>query len=370
VTPRQRLETVFRGGTPDRVPVTLYEFSGLDDHRPRDDAGYAELIAMQREFGETFVHVGVDLGLGLGDPNVVLEGGGDLTQPAQRTTTVATPAGDLTGVSRREAGCITWWQVKPLIESPDDCRKWLSLPDPPCDPDPAAVIDAQQKLGDDGVVLVGPGDAVGLVAGLFHFDQFVMTLLDDEVLILEMLSRTAARLERGLRALCPLIDGACIRFWGPEYAASPLLNPHRYFEKLVVDFDREAFRIVNDSGNFSVLHAHGHLADILDGIAELSPAVLEPLEVLPAATADVTMGELKRRIGSKVCLFGGIEASELELLSPERIDARIKEIIADGAPGGGFGLLPTSAPIEIPLSRRVVDNYRAYFRAAHAYGAY
>ena len=133
-----------------------------------------------------------------------------------------------------------------------------------------------------------------------------------------------------------------MRFWGPEYAGAPLLNPHKHFGKLVVDFDREPIRIVNESGNFSVLHCHGHLADIMDGIAELSPTALEPLEVLPARTADVTMTRLKQRLGDRMCLMGGLQAGELELLPPGQIDARVREVIEAGAAGGGFVLLPTT----------------------------
>ena len=106
---------------------------------------------------------------------------------------------------------------------------------------------------------------------------------------------------------------------------APLLDPHRYFEKLVVDFDREAFRIVNESGNFSVLHCHGHLRDILDPIAELSPSAVEPLEVLPAVTADVSMEEIKRRLGAETCLMGGIPLVIMHRFSPSQFWQTVKD---------------------------------------------
>jgi len=362
--------TVLRGGTPDRVPVTAYEFSRFDSRRPLSDPGYAAIAEMQRKWGETFRPANVDFGTGLGDPNVVAEGSGDLRAPEQRRVTLPTPAGDLTGISRREPGTITWWTVKPLLETGEDCRKWLSLPDRPVRPDVGAVLAAQEEVGEEGLVLLGPGDALGVVCGMFRFEGFITTLLDDEGLILEMLRRVAARLNDGLRHLCRRVRDVCIRFWGPEYAAAPLLDPKAYFPRLVVDMDREAFEIVNASGNFSVLHCHGRLGGVLDGIAELSPTMLEPLEVLPASTADVTLGELKARLGGSTCLFGGVQAAELERLAPDALRARLREVIEAGMPGGRFGLLPTSAPIEYPLSRRVVDAYRVFFQAAHEFGTY
>jgi uroporphyrinogen decarboxylase len=246
----------------------------------------------------------------------------------------------------------------------------MSLRPTPVAPDVRPVLDLQRRLGEDGLVILGPGDALGLVCGMFHFDDFVAALLEDEGLILEMLRAVSERLNEGLRKVCSQVTGVCVRFWGPEYAGAPLLNPHRYFGKLVVEFDREAVRIVNESGNFSVVHCHGRLADILDGIAELRATALEPLEVLPAATADVTIEQVKRRLGDRMCLMGGIQAAELELLSPEGVAARVREILEAAAPGGGFILLPTSAPIEYPLSPRLVENYRAYFQAAHDHGRY
>lgn len=370
MTPKERLMAAMRGGKSDRVGVTLYEFSHLDDNRPRAEAGYAGLIRMQREMGETFAHCGVDFGTAVADPNSVTQAVASSADSELRTVTISTPKGNLTSVSRRDPGNLTWWQVKPLLASAEDCRKWLSLRPEPARPDVQPIKDMQRRLGEEGLVILGPGDALGLVCGMFHFDGFAMLLVEDEGLIGAMLEAMAERLNDGLRKICSQVQGVCVRFWGPEYAGAPLLNPHEYFEKLVTRYDREAIEIVNESGNFSVLHCHGRLADLLDQIAELAPTALEPLEVLPAVTADVTMEEVTRRLGGKMCLMGGIQARELELLTPEQIDRRVKEILEVAGPAGRFVLLPTSAPIECPLSARLTENCRAYFQAARKYGRY
>jgi hypothetical protein len=54
---------------------------------------------------------------------------------------------------------------------------------------------------------------------------------------------------------------------------------------------------------------------------------------------------LKQKLGGRMCLAGGMQAVE------------------------GLILLPTSAPLEIPLSAHIVENYRAMFEAAAAYPA-
>lgn len=370
MTSRQRLLTALRRGTPDRVPVTAYEFSHLNDTRPRDEPGYAALIKLQRELGETFVFHYADFGLGVGESEVLTEGPADLDKPQRRTVTLHTPKGDLVAISRRDPGNITWWQIKAFCATPEDCRKWLSCPTRPFTPDVSGVLRIQRELGEEGLPVVGCGDVLIHVCGLFHYDDFALTLLDDEGLILAMMDAVHERLARGLRAVAPLLKDVCFRLAGPEYAGAPLLNPRRHFPKLVVDYCRDLIPIINDSGNYSLIHCHGLLRDLLDYFIELAPTALEPLEVLPAGTADVTMAELKARLGGRMCLMGGIQANELEHLPLTELDARLREVIATAAAGGGYVMLPTSAPIEYPLHPRLVERYRMYFEAAHKYGRY
>ncbi len=365
MTPRQRLLTALGGGTPDRIPVTLYEFSHFDDRRPADDANYTALRDMQRQLGECIVHVGVDIGTSMQDQNVVTQGSERFDESQTSTATIATPEGPLTTVLRRDAGNITWWRVKPWLESPEDCRKWLSLQSQQVDPDPTPILQMQEKVGEQGLVWYGPGDALGLICGMFHFDAFAMTLMEDEGLILEMLGVMSERINRGLKKLCAKVRNVGIRFWGPEYAGAPLLNPRKYFEKLVTRFDAEPIRIIKESGNFAIIHCHGNMAELLDYLLDLAPTALEPLEVLPASTANVTMRQVKEKLGSKMCLMGGIQASELELLQPDALARRMREILNVATPGGGFVMLPTSAPFEYPLRPEVVENYRVYFQAVH-----
>ena len=299
MTPRDRLLAHLRGRPADRIGATLYEFSHLDGRRPLDDPGYAALAEMQRAKGEVFHSVALDAGTGAGDPNIVTEGEADPGASQQRMVTLDTPLGPLRSVSRRDAGNLTWWRIEPLLKTAEDCRRWLSLPEPTGRPDPAAARAARQRVGKAGVVLFGPGDPLGIVCGMFSYDDFAMILLEDEGVILEMLRRVHERLCKGLRVLCAGVTDLCVRFWGPEYAGAPLLNPHVYFPKLVTDFLREPIAIVNGSGNFSVMHIHGRLAELLDYVEELGPTALEPLEIGPATTANVSAERLAERLDRK-----------------------------------------------------------------------
>ncbi len=371
MTSRERIKTALEGSAADRVPVSLYELTHLaEDSWYLDEPTYAPLLDMQRQGGDSFVMTDVPVAPLTNDPDAVSRESETVEESAVITTTLQTPKGGLTEVRRRDPSIATSWLIEPYLKTPDDVRKFLSIPVEPFEPDMSALESAVTRAGDEGMVLVNCGDPIGHVLGLFHYVGFLMMLMEHEGLVLELLRVTSERMRCGLGHVCRAVEQVAFRFWGPEYAAAPLVNPKVYFPKLVVDFTGPLVEMVNASGNYSVIHSHGRLDDILEMIADMNPHALEPLEVLPASTADVTMADVKRRIGDRLCLMGGIQANELENETPDYIEARVKDILDAAKPGGGFVLIPTSTPIGIPLDERIVRNYQAYFEAARKYGLY
>jgi uroporphyrinogen-III decarboxylase len=167
-------------------------------------------------------------------------------------------------------------------------------------------------------------------------------------------------------ALCQQIQGAFFRIAGPEYVGVPLMAPH-YFRELVVPYDRELVQIVRRSGNLTGLHMHGRLRHHLADIAAIRPHALEPIECLPFATADVTLAEVKDRIGDQVCLMGNIQEAALDLGTPQEVEVHVQRAIEEGAGGGGFILMPTDVAFT-PLTERKAENLKAFLRAGHRFG--
>jgi len=370
VTTRQRVIATLEGAQPDRVPVTLYEMSDLSlGAWYLDEPSALPLLEAQRQLGDSIVMTGLNMLKWIDDPYVVRSSSemvGDSTIIRQ---TISTPCGDLTGVYRKDPHLATTWQVKAFVESAEDARKFLSIPIEPHHVDLAQLRRQIAHAGENAFVEVSLGDTLGYVVSLFHYDGFALMLADDEGLIMEMMRVTHETLRSSLSQVCSQVGGVGFRFWGPEYAGPSLLHP-RYFQKLVVDFLEELIRMVRDSGNYAILHAHGKLARILEMIEALGPHALEPLEVLPANTADVSMAYLKERLGGKIALWGGMQCSELDTQTPEYIDARVRELMTQAKPGGGYLLLPTGGPIELPIPATTAANYRAYFEAGRKYGGY
>ena len=177
-------------------------------------------------------------------------------------------------------------------------------------------------------------------------------------------------LDRASRYLGDLVDAlgaefqdACFRFWGPEYCGAPLMNPHTHFRDLVVDRVRPLVDRVHASGNLAVLHCHGRLDALLEPILDTGCDVLEPLELLPVSTADVTLAEVRRRVGDRMCLAGGMQAIDLDTGTPALVRQRVGRIVEEAGMTGVI-VLPTSTPLQVPLPPAIAANYEAMFEAA------
>jgi len=163
------------------------------------------------------------------------------------------------------------------------------------------------------------------------------------------------------------VGDVIFRICGPEYATPPYLSPE-YFRKYVTVYLREICGAVREAGGFARVHSHGKIARILDQIVAAAAEGLDPIE--PPPDGDIEMGEVKKLYGEKLCLFGNIELKELEHSSRERVDSLVRKAMREAKNGGGFVLMPTAAPINVPLSRKTEDNYLQYIESGLKYGSY
>ena len=371
MTSRERLLTALRRGVPDRVPVTIYEHAPHGDGWANVEPSYAPMLELERRYGDSFVRAPIDVQVLLGDPNSV-RGQDETTADGSlvKTNVIETPQGQLRWVTRRDPSQMTWWQVEPLIKSDEDIERVLAMPDGPNTVDAQKLQAFEQKVGQDGVLLFSLGDAVGHVVGLFDFEDFVLRAYTDDGPIRALLDKAQQQVLRAIDAIGAVVKNTAIRLWGPEYCGAPLMNPKVYFPKYVLDFDKEAARRIHATGNFSVIHCHGRLNAIIEMIAEIGADALEPIETLPITTADVTLADVKRRIGRRMCLMGAVQALTLEQGTPEQVRQEVRAAIEAAAPGGGFVLLPTAAPFSIPLPASTLANIEAMYNAAHEFGRY
>jgi uroporphyrinogen decarboxylase len=81
----------------------------------------------------------------------------------------------------------------------------------------------------------------------------------------------------------------------------------------------------------------------------------------------VPLAEVKRRVGDRTCIIGNVQIGDVIGGERETVDARVREAVRDGAPGGGFILSITASPYEEELSAHSLENYRQLIRSGRAY---
>ncbi len=68
--------------------------------------------------------------------------------------------------------------------------------------------------------------------------------------------------------------------------------------------------------------------------------------------------------------MGNVELADLENRSPGEIRQIVKTCMDQAKAGGRYVLMPTAAPINVPLSAKTEANYLAYLEAGCEYGGY
>jgi uroporphyrinogen decarboxylase len=75
---------------------------------------------------------------------------------------------------------------------------------------------------------------------------------------------------------------------------------------------------------------------------------------------------VKKQFGDRICLIGNVSNELLRSASTDEIEARVRELLRDVAPGGGFCL---GSGNSVPAWAKF-DNYMAMRDATLRYGSY
>ncbi|MBO3808025.1 MAG: hypothetical protein FGF50_00250 [Candidatus Brockarchaeota archaeon] len=112
-----------------------------------------------------------------------------------------------------------------------------------------------------------------------------------------------------------------------------------------------------------ILHSDGNVTPLMEDIVKAGFDGLQSLQ--PNAGVDIV--EIKKRWGSSLCLMGNVDLDYLlPLGKPEDVEAEVKRLMREVAPGGGYILSTTNV-----LTRYVPpENALAMYRAAEKYGKY
>ena len=110
-----------------------------------------------------------------------------------------------------------------------------------------------------------------------------------------------------------------------------LLSP-RVLRRLVLPALRKAVARVRRGGVPVIYHSDGNIRPVLPDIAALGVDGLHPLQ----ASAGMGIGEVKRRHGAHLVLWGNLELEAHPPPCPGELVHRAARLVREAAPGGGF----------------------------------
>jgi len=82
-----------------------------------------------------------------------------------------------------------------------------------------------------------------------------------------------------------------------------------------------------------MMHSDGDLSAIMDELIDMELDAIQPID--PSC---MDMAKVKKQWGERICLIGNVSNELLRSASTAQIEARVKELLRDAAPGGGFAL--------------------------------
>jgi len=378
-TSRRRLLAALSGGTPDRVPINTYGLAGrnsLDWYNQQPS--YRRLMDSIRAHTDCITNWNPRPATNrytceerflCSDFPVEIESRTDTVEQFERTTRIChTPKGDLCSVKQSTADVYTTWQVEHWCKSLADVDKALSVPYQPANYDASDFGRVRAELGEHGLVMGSVGDPAYLAADLLSFQDCLMWAFQETDHFAHTVAVIAERVIENLRRQldCCVLD--CYRIVGPEYFTPPYLPP-AMFQRFVLPHVTEMTRLIHSRGGKVRLHCHGKIGRVLDLILDTGCDGIDPCE--PPPDGDISLDEVKRRCQARgVSIWGNLELKLLENGTPNQVRTEVRRVMTQAKDGGGFVLMPTAAPITLPLSPVTEANYLAFIDAGLEFGQY
>ena len=363
MTSRERiLNCIYRRPT-DRTPISLYELCGFDeDSWAYKEPSYAKLMRVIRE--ETDCILMADPGYI--DKQTTMHSSSERTGVSLITDTEwVTPRGTFHRRIRQDDNIITTWTLEPFLKSQEDVEKLLSFDWDPPEVEMAYFQEKKKRLGDNGVMMMTLSDPVCQAAELMGMDEFLVLAISEPDFMTCFLDMLYERQLETLKRICRQdVQDVIFRICGPEYCTPPYLPP-RLFTRYVTRYIKEYCAVIHAAGGISRVHSHGKVRLVLDDIVETGAMCVDPLEAPP--DGDIGLAEVKEKYGDSLILFGNIQLKDLENKTREEVCEITRQAMTDGAPGGGFILMPTATPINIPLRPETERNILAMIETAHVF---
>lgn len=274
-----------------------------------------------------------------------------------RLTEIITPSGTLRGVTRLghyDADKVVEYMIKDLEEDIDKLRYYFSI-----DHDKRTVNmakRAKERLGDNGIL----EGHIGYDLNMDYQYRFkVMHLQPD--LYEEYVKMGHESQMFATRVFLEKAEPDTITGGG---GFDLQLMREELYDRFVDPYIRELYRLILEHGAYPNWHQDGPGVKYLEKIRDTGTKILECMDMPPLG--DIYMAEAKKRIGDDVCFLGNVDLMTIFQGTPKEVEALIKYVVEEGAPGGGLiASTGDSPPYGTPLI-----NVQTLVKTAKKFGRY
>lgn len=222
--------------------------------------------------------------------------------------------------------------------------------------------EAEQLLPENFRAVVALGKVFNLGWWLMGFDTYAYALVDQPALV-ERLHAKVAEVQGWVveRALTYRCTGMIWHADDVAYRTGLMVSP-KILRKYVFPVYRRLNQMCHERDVLTVFHSDGDVSRVIDDVVDADFDILNPIE--PVA---MDIRALKTQVKGRLGLIGNVDLSyTLTRGTQGEVEAEVRELIRDVAPGGGYALASAnSIPEYVPW-----ENFVAMHTAWLKYGRY
>lgn len=371
MTSKERLTAVLSGKLPDRVPISTYELCGYNsasfENREESYRRLMDFIRANTDSLTMWNPPGTERQVKSAFAAQMDEECWDEEEYHVIRTVLHTPSRDLTAVSKFCDNVKTVWNVERFCKDTADVDALMALPYEPVTYTRGDYDRILAELGDHGIVMASLADPVCTAMEIMEFGEATVWALTEPEHFKATLDELQRRNMQNLRNMLDVCPVDLYRICGPEYVTPPYLPP-ACFEEYVYPYLCEMVDLIHSYGKKVRIHSHGRIGRVLDMILDTGTDAIDPCEAPP--DGDILLSEVKKKAAGRAAVFGNLQLKLLENAQEAEVREEVRRCMEAAKEGGGYVIMPTASPINLPLSPKTERNYFAFIDEALRLGQY
>ena len=210
-------------------------------------------------------------------------------------------------------------------------------------------------------VIANSGKIFTLAWMLMGFNNFATKLIMDEQFVSDVFDKVA---HIQLNLLDKIFDipyvGAVWIVDDLAFGTGPIISPQAYRDH-VFPWYKKIAKKCHENDVLLFQHSDGDLSLLMEDIIDIGSDLLHPID--PTC---MSMREVKKKYGDRLAFAGNVSNELLRSATTDEIDERVKHLMKNVAPGGGYCLAAGNSVTEWGK----FENFIAMLKATEKYGKY